>query len=57
MTPPQSEDDYETERTERVRYEPSKDNDDLIQALGDLSEEGIASVLKRLSIKIVKQEK
>ena len=56
MTPPRSDDDNETERTARVRYEPSEDNDDLVQSLGNLTEDDLAAVLKRLNIDIVKQE-
>ncbi len=56
MTPPQSDDDNETKRTARVRYEPSKDNDDLVQSLGDLTEDDLAAVLKCLNIEIMKQE-
>ena len=54
MTPPsQSDDDYDTYPK---RYEPSKDKDDLVQALSCLSESDIAAVLKRLNIEIMKQE-
>ena len=56
MTPPRSDDNNETECTARVRNEPSKDNDDLVQSLGDLTEDDLAAVLKRLNIDIVKQE-
>ena len=56
MTPPQSDDENETERIARVRYESSEDNDDLIQLLGDLTEDDLAAVLKRLNIEILKQE-
>ncbi len=44
MTPPRSDDDNETERTARVRYEPSEDNDDLVQSLSNLTEDNLAAV-------------
>ena len=54
MTPPsQSDDDYDTNPK---RYESSKDKEDLVQTLSNLTESDIAAVLKRLNIKIVKQE-
>ena len=54
MTPPsRSDDDYDTNPRQ---YDPSEDEDNLVEALNSLSESEIAAVLKRLNIDMVKQE-
>jgi hypothetical protein len=54
MTPPsRSDDDYDANPR---RYDPSDDEDNLVEALSSLSETEIAAVLKRLNIDMVKQE-
>jgi hypothetical protein len=54
MTPPsRSDDDYDA--TTR-QYEPSEDEDNLVEALSTLSETKIAAALKRLNMDMMKQE-
>ncbi len=54
MTPPsQSDDDYDANPRQ---YDPSEDEDNIVEELSSLSESEIAAVLKRLNIDMVKQE-